>query len=63
MRASTFCFLDSICLLRCRLFGKGTTCDFAAIDIGGRKGKARELEESQEGTKKVTPKVINLIDR
>jgi hypothetical protein len=42
---------------------KGTPLDFAAADIGGLKEKARELEVSQKGMKKVNPKAINMIDR
>jgi structural maintenance of chromosome 2 len=48
-----------------RLFGKpGTQYDFAAVDIGKMREKARELEESQKGMKKkVNPKVLTMIDR
>ena len=47
------------------LFGrKGSPYDFAAMDIGQLKEKARELEDTQKGMKKkVNPKVINMIDR
>ena len=48
------------------LFGrKGSHYDFAAIDIGQLKEKAKELEDMQKGMKKkkVNPKVINMIDR
>ena len=47
------------------LFGrKGSPYDFAAMDIGRLKEKARELEDTQKGMKKkVNPKVINMIDR
>jgi structural maintenance of chromosome 2 len=41
----------------------GTPHDFAAIDIGGLKEKARKLKEWQKGVKKVNPKVINMNDR
>jgi structural maintenance of chromosome 2 len=49
----------------CSLFGqKGSPYDFAAVDIGRLKEKARELEDMQKGMKKkVNPKVINMIDR
>jgi structural maintenance of chromosome 2 len=49
----------------CSLFGrKGSPYDFAAVDIGRLKEKARELEDTQKGMKKkVNPKVINMIDR
>lgn len=47
------------------LFGqKGTPYDFAAVDIGQLKERARELEDMQKGMKKkVNPKVINMLDR
>jgi hypothetical protein len=47
------------------LFGrKGSPYDFAAMDIGQLKEKAKELEDTQKGMKKkVNPKVINMIDR
>jgi structural maintenance of chromosome 2 len=47
------------------LFGQtGSQYDFAAVDIGRLKEKARELEDAQKGMKKkVNPKVINMIDR
>jgi hypothetical protein len=48
-----------------RNFGKpGSPYDFAAVDIGKLREKARELEEAQKGMKKkVNPKVLNMIDR
>lgn len=47
------------------LFGKkGTPYDFASVDVGQLKEKAKELEDSQKGMKKkVNPKVLNMIDR
>ena len=37
---------------------------FVAVGMGGLEQKVRELEESQKGMKKkITPKVINTIDR
>jgi structural maintenance of chromosome 2 len=47
---------------RFSLFGRsGSPYDFAAVDIGRLKAKARELEDAQKGMK--NPKVINMIDR
>lgn len=47
------------------MFGKkGTPYDFASVDVGQLKEKAKELEDSQKGLKKkVNPKVLNMIDR
>jgi structural maintenance of chromosome 2 len=52
-------------LVSLRMFGKpGSPYDFAALDVGRLKERARELEETQKGMKKkVNPKVINMIDR
>lgn len=51
----------------CRLFGKsGSAYDFndPSVDMKKMAEKARELEESQKGmSKKVNPKVVNMIDR
>ena len=47
----------------CSLFGrKRSPYDFAAVDIGHLKEKARELDDMRKGMK-VNPKVINMIDR
>ncbi|KAH8105378.1 condensin complex subunit SMC2 [Cristinia sonorae] len=45
-------------------FGKpGSQFDFASVDIGRLKDKARELEAQQKGMKKkINPKVMNMID-
>jgi structural maintenance of chromosome 2 len=47
------------------MFGKpDSQYDFAKLDVGQLKERARELEETQKGMKKkVNPKVINMIDR
>jgi len=48
----------------CQNFGKpGSPYDFAAVDVGRLKEKAKELETQQKGMKKkVNPKVMNMID-